>query len=133
MLTQSGCSHVLLATVSLYYIPLHPRTYSLPYSVSCLVDALDGATARYFEQKPQFGAVLDMVTDRCTTLCPVECIPKKRVSQMEHCLSKISQLVLCWSLYTLYYIAMGGNSVSHKEMGAGRPRAMRLYYRNTVG
>ena len=63
----------LLATVSLYYMPLHPRTYSLLYSISCLLDALDGTAARYFEQTTQFGAVMDMVTDRCTTLCPVKC------------------------------------------------------------
>ena len=71
-LTQSGYSRILLATVSLYYMPLHPRTYFFLYSVSCLLDATDGAASRYFEQPTQFGAVRDTVTDRCTTSCPVE-------------------------------------------------------------
>ena len=30
-------------------------------------------------------------------------------------------------------LAIDGSSVSHKEMGAGRPWAMRLYYSNTAG
>jgi hypothetical protein len=58
-----------LAVGSLYYMPLHPRTCALLYSVSCLLDALDGFAARYFDQSTKFGAVLDMITDRCTTAC----------------------------------------------------------------
>lgn len=64
-----GYSRIILAVASLYYMPLHPRTCSLLYSVSCLLDALDGLAARRFEQSTRFGAVLDMVTDRCTTSC----------------------------------------------------------------
>src|SRR5690242_1032986 len=50
-------------------MPLHPATCSILYSVSCLLDALDGYAARACEQSTKFGAVLDMVTDRCTTSC----------------------------------------------------------------
>ena len=64
-----GYSRIVLAIASLYYRPLHPRTCSLLYSISCLLDALDGIAARYFQQSTKFGAVLDMVTDRCTTSC----------------------------------------------------------------
>ena len=64
-----GYSRIILAIASLYYMPLHPRTCSLLYSVSCLLDALDGYAARYFNQSTTFGAVLDMVTDRCSTAC----------------------------------------------------------------
>ncbi|KAJ0342425.1 hypothetical protein COL922a_001116 [Colletotrichum nupharicola] len=55
-----GYSRIVLAIASLYYMPLHPRTCSLLYSVSCLLDALDGYAARAFEQSTRFGAVLDM-------------------------------------------------------------------------
>ena len=68
-LTQAGFSRILLVSASLYYMSLHPRTCSLLYNISCLLDALDGAAAREFEQSTQLGAVLDMVTDRCTTSC----------------------------------------------------------------
>ena len=50
-------------------MPLHPRTCCLLYTISCLLDALDGFAARRFGQSTRFGAVLDMVTDRCTTAC----------------------------------------------------------------
>lgn len=64
-----GYWRIVLAIASLYYMNLHPRTCSLLYSVSCLLDALDGYAARYLDQSTRFGAVLDMVTDRCTTAC----------------------------------------------------------------
>ncbi|KAG9725810.1 hypothetical protein KCU59_g15025, partial [Aureobasidium melanogenum] len=64
-----GYARVFLAIGSLNYMPLHPRTCALLYSISCLLDALDGYAARSFNQSTKFGAVLDMVTDRCTTTC----------------------------------------------------------------
>lgn len=64
-----GYWRIVLAIGALWYMPLHPRTCSLLYSVSCLLDALDGYAARYLNQSTKFGAVLDMVTDRCTTSC----------------------------------------------------------------
>jgi CDP-diacylglycerol--inositol 3-phosphatidyltransferase len=38
---------------------------TLLYGVSCLLDAVDGQAARALGQTSKFGAVLDMVTDRC--------------------------------------------------------------------
>lgn len=55
-----GYSRIILALSSLYYMPLHPRTCTILYSVSCLLDALDGYAARSFSQSTKFGAVLDM-------------------------------------------------------------------------
>ena len=75
--------------------------------------------------------MVDMATDRCTISRPVECVPGRRVPEMEHCLLRIIQLGLCKPLYTLCYIATGGSSVSYKEMGEARAWAMRLYYSNT--
>ncbi|KAL4912461.1 CDP-alcohol phosphatidyltransferase-domain-containing protein [Aspergillus aurantiobrunneus] len=64
-----GYFRVVFAIASLYYMPYHPRTCSPLYSISCLLDALDGAAARFLNQSTRFGTVLDMVTDRCTTTC----------------------------------------------------------------
>jgi hypothetical protein len=36
-----GYARAVFAIASLYYVPYHPRTFSLLYSVSCLLDALD--------------------------------------------------------------------------------------------
>lgn len=55
-----GYARIILAVASLYYMPIHPRTCTLLYSISCLLDALDGIAARAYNQSTRFGAVLDM-------------------------------------------------------------------------
>ncbi|KAB8258232.1 CDP-alcohol phosphatidyltransferase-domain-containing protein [Aspergillus pseudonomiae] len=126
-----GYTRVVLAVTSLYYMPLHPRTCSLLYSASCLLDALDGAAARRLGQSTRFGAVLDMITDRCTTTC---------------LLVFLASAFPRWSIvfqglisldYSSHYIhmyatlAMGGNRQSHKQIDDSRPWVMRTYYSNT--
>jgi CDP-diacylglycerol--inositol 3-phosphatidyltransferase len=64
-----GYARVVLAAASLFYMPEHPKICTLLYGVSCLLDAVDGQAARALGQASKFGAVLDMVTDRCTTAC----------------------------------------------------------------
>lgn len=64
-----GYARVLLAALSLYFMKGNPKVCTLLYGVSCLLDAFDGMAARALGQSTKFGAVLDMVTDRCTTAC----------------------------------------------------------------
>ncbi|KAL5529241.1 hypothetical protein ACEPAG_5226 [Sanghuangporus baumii] len=64
-----GYSRIILAAVSLYFMSFHPKYSTVAYCVSCLLDAFDGHAARALGQTSKFGAVLDMVTDRCTTSC----------------------------------------------------------------
>jgi len=64
-----GYVRVILAAASLYIMPHHPNVCSVVYGISALLDAVDGQVARAFGQTSKFGAVLDMVTDRCTTAC----------------------------------------------------------------
>ena len=45
-------------------MPYHPRYSMLLYGASSLLDAADGYAARVLNQSSEFGAVLDMVTDR---------------------------------------------------------------------
>merc|ERR1711879_32107 len=39
------------------------------YILSGLLDAFDGHAARELNQSTKFGAMLDMLTDRCATMC----------------------------------------------------------------
>lgn len=55
---------MILAALSIHYMRTHPKTCTLLYGVSCLLDAVDGQVARALGQTSKFGAVLDMVTDR---------------------------------------------------------------------
>jgi len=64
-----GYTRVILAGVSLHFMSYHPIYCTIAYSISCLLDAVDGQVARALGQTSKFGAVLDMVTDRCTTSC----------------------------------------------------------------
>jgi phosphatidylglycerophosphate synthase len=61
---SSGYTRVIMAGLSLHYMSYHPIYCTLLYSVSCLLDAVDGQAARALGQTSKFGAVLDMVTDR---------------------------------------------------------------------
>jgi len=62
---HTGYTRVIMAGLSLHYMSYHPVYCTLLYGVSCLLDAVDGQAARALGQTSKFGAVLDMVTDRC--------------------------------------------------------------------
>ncbi|KAK2002456.1 CDP-alcohol phosphatidyltransferase [Colletotrichum falcatum] len=125
-----GYFRIVLAIASLYYMPLHPRTCSLLYSVSCLLDALDGYAARAFEQSTRFGAVLDMVTDRCTTSCLLVFLscafPRWTI---------VFQMLLSLDFSSHYIhmyatLSMAGSDSSHKNIDESRSKILYLYYTN---
>lgn len=125
-----GYSRVVLALASLYYMPLHPRTCSLLYSVSCLLDALDGYAARAYKQSTKFGAVLDMVTDRCTTTCLLVFL-----AQAFPRWSIVFQTLISLDLASHYMhmyatLSMGGSDQSHKNVDEKRSWLLRQYYSN---
>jgi CDP-diacylglycerol--inositol 3-phosphatidyltransferase len=113
-------------------MPYHPLTCATLYTLSCLLDAIDGLAARHLHQSTHFGAVLDMLTDRCTTSCLLVFLATAfpRWSILFQGLISLD--------YSSHYIhmyatlAMGGNRKSHKEIGDGRHWALRVYYSNTV-
>ncbi|KAF3071133.1 CDP-diacylglycerol-inositol 3-phosphatidyltransferase [Daldinia childiae] len=127
-----GYSRIVLAIASLYYMPLHPRTCSILYSISCLLDALDGYAARYFEQSTKFGAVLDMVTDRCTTSCLLVFLSSAfpRWAIVFQGLITIDFASHYMHMYAT--LAMGGSETSHKNVDKSRSWLLNLYYTNKV-
>ncbi|KAH8121105.1 hypothetical protein ACSS6W_004340 [Trichoderma asperelloides] len=127
-----GYIRVILAISSLYYMPLHPRTCSLLYAISCLLDALDGYAARVFNQGTQFGAVLDMVTDRCTTSCLLvflaTAIPRWAiVFQGLIALDFASHYVHMYAS-----LVIGGAGSSHKNIDESQGWLMKVYYSNKI-
>jgi hypothetical protein len=127
-----GYSRIILAIASLYYMPLHPRTCSLLYSISCLLDALDGLAARYFQQSTRFGAVLDMVTDRCTTACLLVFLSSAwpRWALLFQGLISLDLASHYMQMYAT--LTMAGSSRSHKTVDQSRSRILHLYYNNKV-
>ncbi|MBW00036.1 CDP-diacylglycerol--inositol 3-phosphatidyltransferase, partial [Eschrichtius robustus] len=64
-----GYARIVFAIISLYFMPCCPLTASSFYLLSGLLDAFDGHAARALNQGTRFGAMLDMLTDRCSTMC----------------------------------------------------------------
>ncbi|KAI8625877.1 CDP-diacylglycerol-inositol 3-phosphatidyltransferase-like protein PIS [Xylariaceae sp. FL1651] len=125
-----GYFRIVLAIASLYYMPLHPRTCSLLYSISCLLDALDGYAARYFNQSTRFGAVLDMVTDRCTTSCLLVFLSSAFPRWAIVFQSLISLDFASHYIHMYATLAMGGSAESHKNVDKSRSWLLNLYYTN---
>jgi CDP-diacylglycerol--inositol 3-phosphatidyltransferase len=114
-------------------MPVHPRRCSAIYATSCLLDAFDGFFARRLNQNTRFGAVLDMVTDRCTTTCLLvflaTAMPRWAMA---------FQLLISLDLASHYVhmyasLSMGGGQESHKNVDAERSWFLHLYYSDKVG
>jgi hypothetical protein len=113
-------------------MPLHPKTCSGLYSISCLLDALDGYAARRFEQSTRFGAVLDMVTDRCTTSCLLVFLASAWPRWALAFQGLISLDFASHYLHMFATLSMGGSDQSHKKVDASRSKILNLYYTNKV-
>lgn len=124
-----GYSRVFLAIASLYYMPLHPRTCSGLYSVSCLLDALDGFAARRYNQATTFGGVLDMVTDRCTTACLLVFLASAWPRWSIVFQGLISLDLASHYMHMYASLSMGGGQ-SHKKVDSSRSYILHLYYTN---
>ncbi|RKU47121.1 CDP-diacylglycerol-inositol 3-phosphatidyltransferase [Coniochaeta pulveracea] len=124
-----GYLRIVLAVASLYYMGLHPRTCSLLYSVSCLLDALDGYAARYYEQSTRFGAVLDMVTDRCTTSCLLVFL-STAFPRWIIIFQGLVALDLASHYVHMYATLSSGTNESHKNVDKSTSRILNLYYTN---
>lgn len=131
-LPLAGYVRIVLAFASLYYMPLHPRTCSLLYSISCLLDALDGYAARRFDQSTRFGAVLDMVTDRCTTSCLLVFLSSAWPRYAIVFQGLISLDFASHYIHMYATLIMGGSDQSHKKVDKSRSWLLNLYYTNKV-
>lgn len=62
-----GYIRIVLTCVSFYYAFTDWKITVVTYAASFICDFWDGYFARWFDQSSNYGAVLDMVTDRCST------------------------------------------------------------------
>lgn len=123
---DAGYARVILAAISLYYMRDNPKVCTLLYSISCLLDAFDGMFARRLDQSTRFGAVLDMVTDRCTTSCLLCFL----TAAYPRCALLFQFLVTLdfSSHYIHMYSTLVTGSRSHKVVDSSRSRILSLYY-----
>ncbi|KAJ3114474.1 CDP-diacylglycerol-inositol 3-phosphatidyltransferase [Phlyctochytrium bullatum] len=121
-----GYARVVLCIVSLALMPYAPGWAMVVYSISCLLDAVDGHAARYFDQSTKFGAVLDMVTDRSTTACLLVYLATLYPS-----LTLLFQLLIALDLSSHYlqmYASLTTGADSHKTLSLDSHPFLRLYY-----
>ena len=98
LLTRAGYTRIVLAFASLYYMPIHPRTCSILYSVSCLLDALDGLAARRYHQSTSFRRSPRHGHRSVHNLLPAG-LPCPGLPTMEHRLPVSDQLGSCQPLH----------------------------------
>ncbi|XP_071836793.1 uncharacterized protein [Apostichopus japonicus] len=55
--------------MSLFTMRHHYVIAMAAYVISVALDYIDGPAARVFKQETSFGALMDLVTDRCTSTC----------------------------------------------------------------
>ncbi|OZJ06771.1 hypothetical protein BZG36_00385 [Bifiguratus adelaidae] len=125
-----GYARIVLAAGSLYYMPIHPKACVALYGISCILDVADGHAARYFDQSTKFGAVLDMVTDRCTTMCLLTFLAVQYPSW-----ALVFQFLTTLDFSSHYmhmYSSLTEGSSSHKKISENSNWFLRAYYHNPI-
>jgi len=123
-----GYTRILLAIFGFYMCFEHPAVFFFCYVLSELLDAVDGHAARYFKQTSNFGAVLDMVTDRCSTTALLVVLSNFYSSNI-----LIWIVLICIDLTSHYahlYSTLSSGATSHKAVDQNTNIFLRLYYGN---
>jgi len=123
-----GYSRVILAAFSLTFMSYHPIYCTVLYTISQLLDAVDGQAARALGQSSKFGGVLDMVTDRCTTSCLL-CFLSSAYPKFALLFQALITLDFS-SHYIHMYSSLVAGSRSHKTVTQEHSRILWLYYNN---
>jgi len=104
----------------------HPKYCTLAYGISCLLDAFDGAAARALGQTSKFGAVLDMVTDRCTTSCLLCYLAS---AYPDYAIAFQFLIALDFSSHYMHMVSsLETGSSSHKKVDSDVSRILARYY-----
>ncbi|XP_042748334.1 CDP-diacylglycerol--inositol 3-phosphatidyltransferase, partial [Lagopus leucura] len=122
----SGYARVLLAAMSVLLMPSSPLPAALCYGLSAAMDAVDGMAARWLDQGSRLGAMLDMLTDRCSLLCL-----QLNLALLYPSAAPLLQLSVCLDVAShwlhMHTTTLEGGE-SHKNVGQGENRLLQLYY-----
>uniref|UniRef100_A0A8C6T5I7 CDP-diacylglycerol--inositol 3-phosphatidyltransferase n=1 Tax=Neogobius melanostomus TaxID=47308 RepID=A0A8C6T5I7_9GOBI len=110
--TDFSYARVVLALISFFLI--------------ALLDAFDGHAARALNQSTKFGAMMDMLTDRCATMCLLV-----NLSLLYPAYTFLFQVSMCLDISShwlhLHSSTIKG-SVSHKSIDLSGNPILRVYY-----
>nr|CAG4646520.1 EOG090X0BWK [Macrothrix elegans] len=123
-----GYARVVLGIASLYFMPSNHVAAATLYIISGLLDAFDGYAARAFNQSTKFGAMLDMLTDRCATMCLLATLGYFYPSYLF-----VFQLVMVIDI-SCHWVHLHTSNVlgktSHKNVDAEENALLHFYYTN---
>lgn len=121
-----GYARVVLALLSFYLMPTSPWPAVFCYLLSSLLDSFDGHAARALNQSTKFGAMLDMLTDRCATMCLLV-----NLSLLYPSYTFLFQISMCLDIAShwlhLHSSTVKGSS-SHKSIDLSGNPVLRIYY-----
>ncbi|KAK9534491.1 hypothetical protein VZT92_006933 [Zoarces viviparus] len=121
-----GYARIALALLSFCLMPCCPWTAVFCYLLSALLDAFDGHAARALNQSTKFGAMMDMLTDRCATMCLLV-----NLSLLYPSYTFLFQLSMCVDIAShwlhLHSSTVTG-SASHKSIDLSGNPVLRIYY-----
>lgn len=121
-----GYVRIVTAILSFITMRNHPIYTLVLYGISGFLDAFDGYAARKFNQGTKFGAVLDMVTDRCATSSFIVFLS---MIYPKYCI--FWQLLISLDLSSHYmhmYAMLSSGSASHKNVDKTQSKILSLYY-----
>ncbi|XP_031416450.1 CDP-diacylglycerol--inositol 3-phosphatidyltransferase [Clupea harengus] len=121
-----GYARIVLALVAFFLMPCCPVPAVFFYLLSALLDAFDGHAARTLNQGTKFGAMLDMLTDRCATMCLLVNLALLYPSYTF--LFQISMSLDIASHWLHLHSSMMQGATSHKTIDLSGNPILRIYY-----
>jgi CDP-diacylglycerol--inositol 3-phosphatidyltransferase len=121
-----GYGRIALAIVAMWFMPTNHVIAAWCYILSGLLDAFDGHAARALNQSTKFGAMLDMLTDRCATMTLLATLCTFYPGWTFFFQISMVIDVSCHWIH-LHTTLLQGRT-SHKFMDAGSNPIMHLYY-----
>lgn len=121
-----GYARIVLAIVSFYFMPTCPKISISCYLLSAFLDAFDGHAARLLNQGTKFGTMLDMLTDRCATMCL--CVVLAMFYPSWAIFFQLSMSLDIASHWLHMHASMMKGSNSHKSIDLSGNPILRLYY-----
>uniref|UniRef100_H2ZIJ5 CDP-diacylglycerol--inositol 3-phosphatidyltransferase n=1 Tax=Ciona savignyi TaxID=51511 RepID=H2ZIJ5_CIOSA len=120
-----GYARIVFGIASAYYMPNDYVKASFCYATTFVLDEFDGRAARAFNQESKFGAILDLTTDRITSV----------MMQMMLCvfypdyvfLFQMS-MVIDIGAHWIFMHASTTSGLGHKAMAKETNPILRLYY-----
>ncbi|XP_053326571.1 CDP-diacylglycerol--inositol 3-phosphatidyltransferase [Spea bombifrons] len=121
-----GYARILFAFIAFYFMPSSPLVAATFYLLSGLLDAFDGHAARLLNQGTKFGAMLDMLTDRCATMCLL--VNLSLLYPAHALLFQLSMSLDISSHWLHLHSSTLKGSESHKAIDLSGNPVLRLYY-----